>query len=107
MTMSMHQSAAPTTPVKSEPPTRSITLMGKELRVKSEERPERLAELAAYVDQTIAQVAQGKPQAPDQQLLLVALMRMAHEVWRLRDEKSELSQVLKRSTRTLLGRIPG
>ena len=90
-----------------EPPTRSIVLMGKELRVKSDERPERLHELAAYVDDTIAQVGVGKnPQTPDQQLLLVALMRMADEVYKLRDEKRELGAILKRSTRTLLGRIP-
>jgi len=92
---------------KAETPVRSIMLMGKELRVKSDEDPERLRELAAYVDDTIAQVSQGKTQAPDAHLLLVALMRVAAEVYKLRDEKKELSSILKRSTRALLGRIPG
>lgn len=107
MTMSAHAPTAPMTQAsKPEPPTRSIVLMGKELRVKSDEDPERLRELAAYVDDTIAQVSQGKSQTPDQHLMLVALLRMADEVHRLRDEKRELGVILKRSTRALLGRIP-
>ncbi|MFO0749245.1 MAG: cell division protein ZapA [Myxococcota bacterium] len=79
--------------------------MGREIRIKSDEDPERLRELAAYVDELIGSVAPGKTLVPDQQILLVAALRMADEVFRLRDEKRELSTVLKRSTRALLGRI--
>lgn len=106
MTMSSFAAPSPmsATP-KPEAPTRSIVLMGKELRVKSDEDPERLRELAAYVDDAIAQVSQGRTQPPDHHILLIALMRVADEVYKLRDEKRELGDILKRSTRALLGRI--
>lgn len=104
MTASAHQPLPP----KTEPPTRTITVLGRELRLKTDEDPQRLRELASYVDETIAAVGQGKqqPNQVDQQVLLVSLLRLANDVYKLRDEKRELTSVLKKSTRALLGRIP-
>jgi len=101
MTASAHSTMTP----KADPPTRTIMLLGREVRLKSDEDVERLHALAATVDATVAAVAQGKGQV-DQQILLVSMLRLADEVHKLRDERRELTAVLKTSTRALLGRIP-
>lgn len=85
--------------------TRVIQLMGRELRLRSDESGERLQELARYVDAKVTSITGKKPDGPDPHLLMVAALQLADEIFKLRAEQAELTAKLRSSSRSLLGRI--
>lgn len=85
--------------------TRVIQLMGRELRLRTDEPSERLQELARYVDDKVAGIIGKRPDGADPHLLMVAALQLADEIFKLRAEQAELTAKLRSSSRSLLGRI--
>ncbi len=89
--------------------TRTVTILGRELRIRSDESLERVQALARYVDAKAQEVAPaGKPgatQAAEQHVLLVTALSLADEIFKLRAEHEALLGRLRDSSRQLLGRI--
>lgn len=86
---------------------RAISMMGRELRLRSDEPAEHLQALARYVDGKVQQVSGKKPDGADPHLLMVASLQLADEVFKLRAQQAELAAKLRSTSRSLLGRIPG
>ena len=102
------RTSSPSTP-EPRTETRTVTLLGRELRIRSDEPLERVQALARYVDAKAQEVAPaakpGGTQAAEQHILLVTALRLADEVFKLRAEHEALLARLRDSSRQLLGRI--
>lgn len=85
--------------------TRVIQLMGRELRIRSDEAAEHLQALGRYVDDKVCQIAGKKPDGADPHLLMIAALQLADEIFKLRAQQAELTAKLRSSSRSLLGRI--
>jgi len=85
--------------------TRVIQLMGRELRLRTDQSGERLQELARYVDDKVTLILGKRPDGADPHLLMVAALQLADEIFKLRAEQAELTEKLRSSSRSLLGRI--
>jgi cell division protein ZapA (FtsZ GTPase activity inhibitor) len=85
--------------------SRSLVILGRELRLRSEESPEHLDALAQYVETCATEIARGKSSPLDVQVLLATALQLADEVFKLKREQSELLDKLRSSSRTLLGRL--
>ena len=85
--------------------TRVIQLMGRELRIRSDEAAEHLQALGRYVDDKVCLIAGKKPDGADPHLLMIAALQLADEIFKLRAQQAELTAKLRSSSRTLLGRI--
>ena len=85
--------------------TRVIQLMGRELRIRSDESAEHLQALGRYVDANIALILGKQPEGVDPHLLMVASLQLADEIFKLRAQQADLTAKLRSSSRSLLGRI--
>jgi len=87
-------------------PTVTVAILGRELRIRSDEPRAHLDALARYVDDRIAQIAgPKKAEATDPNLLLITALQLADEIFKLRNQQAELATRLRASTRSLLGRL--
>jgi len=90
----------------SSKPTVTISVLGRELRIRSDESPEHLQALARYVDDRLAQIAgPKKAEATDPNLLLITSLQLADEIFKLKHQQADLTTRLRASTRSLLGRL--
>lgn len=86
----------------------SLTISGRELRIRSDEPVAHLEALARYVDERLAQIAGPKKvEGADPNLLLITALQLADEVFKLRHQQVELAARLRQSSRSLLGRLEG
>lgn len=86
----------------------SLTISGRELRIRSDEPVAHLEALARYVDDRLAQIAGPKKvDGADPNLLLITALQLADEVFKLRHQQQELAARLRQSSRSLLGRLEG
>ncbi len=87
-------------------PTVTVAILGRELRIRSDEPRAHLDALARYVDDRIAQIAgPKKAEAADPNLLLITALQLADEIFKLKSQQAELATRLRASTRSLLGRL--
>jgi cell division protein ZapA (FtsZ GTPase activity inhibitor) len=85
---------------------RAIQILGRELRVRSEEPLEHLQSLARYVEERAMQIAHPKKlDNPDPHVLMVTAIQLADEIHKLKAQQEELLVKLRSSSRSLLGRI--
>jgi cell division protein ZapA len=84
---------------------RVIQVLGRELRIRSDEPAEHLEALGRYLDDKVTEIAGRRPDSPDANLLMVAALQLADEIFKLRAERAELTARLRSSSRSLLGRI--
>lgn len=86
----------------------SLTISGRELRIRSDEPVAHLEALARYVEDRLAQIAGPKKvEGADPNLLLITALQLADEVFKLRHQQQELAARLRQSSRSLLGRLEG
>lgn len=85
--------------------TRVIQVLGRELRIRSDEPAEHLEALARYVDAKVSEITSGRTDGGDANLLAVAALQLADEVFKLRAQHEALTAKLRSSSRSLLGRI--
>ena len=84
----------------------SLTISGREIRIRSDEPKGHLETLARYVDDRLAQLAGPKKiEGVDPNLLLITALQLADEVFKLRHQQQELAARLRNSSRSLLGRL--
>jgi len=84
-----------------------ITLMGRELRVRSDEDPAHVQAVAEYINSTIDKLSKGRSNVAPQHLLMMASMTIADELFKLRAEHERLTERIRSSSRSLLARLAG
>jgi len=82
-----------------------VTLMGREFRIRAEDDPEHLQALADYVNAKIQELGGGGSSVPSQQVLLMASLNLADELFKIRAEHTRLTERIRATSRTLLDRI--
>lgn len=86
----------------------SLTISGRELRIRSDEPVAHLEALARYVEERLVQIAGPKKvEGADPNLLLITALQLADEIFKLRHQQQELAARLRQSSRSLLGRLEG
>lgn len=85
--------------------TRVIQVMGRELRIRSDEPAEHLQALGRYVDDKVFAICGRRPDGADPNALIIASLQLADEIFKLRKQQAELAAKLRSSSRSLLGRI--
>lgn len=84
-----------------------ITLMGREFRIRTEDDPEHVQALAEYVNAKIEALTGGMGNVASQQVLLMASLNLADELFKIRAEHERLTERIRATSRTLLRRIGG
>lgn len=84
-----------------------ITLMGREFRIRTEDDPEHVQALAEYVNSKIEALTGGMGNVASQQVLLMASLNLADELFKIRAEHERLTERIRATSRTLLRRIGG
>ncbi|MBD90047.1 MAG: hypothetical protein CL940_06905 [Deltaproteobacteria bacterium] len=83
-----------------------ITVMGKQIRLRSDSDPERIQAVANYVNEKIDDLADGpKTGSAAQQVLLLAALNMADEIFEVRAQHDELRDRIREHSRSLLDRM--
>ena len=82
-----------------------IPLLGKEFRVRSEDEPEHLAEVARYVNAQFETMGASAAQTSNQSALLLASLNMASELFKERARTASLSEKLRARSKALLTRL--
>ncbi|MGM0576813.1 MAG: cell division protein ZapA [Myxococcota bacterium] len=83
----------------------TITLMGREFRIRSEADREHLEEVARYVEETIDTVARGQRHLAVQNILLLAALNLADELFSSRADHEALQDRIRASSHALLERL--
>jgi cell division protein ZapA len=84
-----------------------ITLMGREFRIRTEDDPEHVQALAEYVNGKLEELTGGMGNVVSQQVLLMATLNLADELFKIRAEHERLTERIRTTSRTLLSRIAG
>ena len=79
--------------------------MGREFRIRSDDDPARLQALADYVNAKIEALSDGRSNVASQQVLLMATLNLADELFRIKAEHERLTERIRASSRTLLSRL--
>jgi cell division protein ZapA (FtsZ GTPase activity inhibitor) len=88
-----------------EPQPVTVSVLGRDLRLRSDEPAERLTAIAASVEACATAINRGRAPTLDLQLLLATAFQLAAEVDRLRREHEALVSRMRESSRELLGRL--
>ena len=83
----------------------SVTLMGREFRIRTESDQEHIAAVADYVNEKITDLASGQSGNVSQGVLLLAALNMADEVFQARARNDEIRDRIRAQSRTLLERL--
>lgn len=87
---------------------RQIQIMGREFKIRSDSDPEYLSEVAAYVDSKIEDISTGQRHVAVQNVVLLAALNMADELFRIREAHEALRENIRAQSRELLTRMaPG
>jgi cell division protein ZapA (FtsZ GTPase activity inhibitor) len=83
-----------------------ITVMGKQIRLRSDSDPERIQAVAEYVNGKIDGIADGpKTGTAAQQVLVLAALSMADEIFEVRAQHDALRERIREHSRSLLDRM--
>jgi cell division protein ZapA (FtsZ GTPase activity inhibitor) len=85
--------------------TVTVSVLGRDLRLRSDEPQERLSAIAASVEACATAVNRGRAPTLDVQLLIATAFQLAAEVDRLQREHAALVDRMRASSRELLGRL--
>lgn len=87
--------------------THQIKLLDREFRIRSGEESSHIQKVAEYVNETIADVRGEKRHVPIQNLLLLASMSMADELFKERRRLDELRERIRSQSNSLLDQLDG
>lgn len=82
-----------------------ITLMGREFRIRSDADRGHLEAVARYVEETIDGVAEGQKHVAVQNILLLAALNLADELFTARADHEALQDRIRAQSRALLDRL--
>ena len=85
--------------------THQVMLLDREFRIRSAEDTEHIQRVAEYVNETIQDVRGAKKHVPIQNLLLLASMSMADELFKERARLEELRERIRLESRNLLAQL--
>jgi cell division protein ZapA (FtsZ GTPase activity inhibitor) len=88
-----------------EPHPVTVSVLGRDLRLRSDEPEEHLNAIAARVESCATAVNRGRAPTLDVQLLIATAFQLAAEVDRLQREHDALLARLRASSQALLGRL--
>lgn len=82
-----------------------ITVMGRTLRIRSDEEPEHVQAVATYVNEKIETLSADLSSATQQQVLLMTTLTLADELFKLRAQQAAMADKIRDTSRTLLNRL--
>ena len=83
-----------------------ITVMGKQVRLRSDSDPARIQAVAEYVNEKIETLSDGpKTGTAAQQVLLLTALNMADEIFEARAQHEALRDRIREHSRSLLDRM--
>ena len=82
-----------------------IQLMGRSLKIRSDQDPEYLTEVAGYVDEKLEGLSSGKQNMAAQNALLLTVLNVADELFQARAEHHSLKESIRAQSRNLLSRM--
>jgi len=85
--------------------THQIKLLDREFRIRSAEEAAHIQQVATYVNETIEDVRGEKKHVPIQNLLLLASMSMADELFKERRRLMELREQIRSQSKSLLDQL--
>ncbi len=82
-----------------------IQLLGRSFKIRSEQDPEYLAEVAGYIDEKLEGITKGKQGMAPQSALLLTVLNVADELFQARAEHDSLKESIRAQSRNLLSRM--
>lgn len=82
-----------------------ITLMGRELRIRSDDDVAHVRAVAEYVNAKLEALSEGRANVASQHVLLMTALNLADELFKVRAEHDRLTERIRSSSRTLLDRL--
>ena len=82
-----------------------IKLMGRCLKIRSDQDPEYLSEVAEYVDEKIEGISGGTQNMAAQNALLLTVLNVTDELFQARAEHHSLKESIRAQSRNLLSRM--
>ncbi len=82
-----------------------VELMGREFKIRSEDDVEHVQSVAQYVNDQIENMTEGDRPVAMQNVLLLASLNLADELFKLRQEHEELRDTIRTRSRELIARI--
>ena len=82
-----------------------ITLMGRTFKIRSEQDPEYLSQVADYIDEKIDGITQGQRNMAPQNALLLTVLNIADELFQAKQQHESLKENIRAQSRNLLARM--
>ncbi len=82
-----------------------ITIMGRTFKIRSDQDPEYLTEVAGYVDDKLEGLTGGKQNMAAQNALLLTVLNVADELFQARADHNSLKESIRTQSRSLLTRM--
>ena len=82
-----------------------IQLLGRSFKIRSEQDPEYLSEVAEYIDEKLEGITKGKQSMAAQNALLLTVLNVADELFQARAEHNSLKESIRAQSRNLLSRM--
>ena len=82
-----------------------IQLLGRSFKIRSEQDPEYLSEVAEYIDEKLEWITKGKQSMAAQNALLLTVLNVADELFQARAEHNSLKESIRAQSRNLLSRM--
>lgn len=86
-------------------PQHQVTVMGRQVKIRSESDQDHIEAVARYLNEKIDGIMQGQTAAPSQQVLLLAALNIADEVFSARADHDALREKIRHHSRSLLERL--
>ena len=82
-----------------------IQLLGRSFKIRSEQDPEYLSEVAEYIDEKLEGITKGKQGMAAQNALLLTVLNVADELFQSRAEHNSLKESIRVQSQNLLSRM--
>ena len=82
-----------------------IQILGRSFKIRSEQDPEYLSEVAEYIDGKLEGITKGKQNMAAQNALLLTVLNVADELFQARAEHNSLKESIRAQSRSLLSRM--
>ena len=82
-----------------------IQLLGRSFKIRSEQDPEYLSEVAEYIDGKLEGITKGKQGMAAQNALLLTVLNVADELFQSRAEHNSLKESIRVQSQNLLSRM--
>jgi cell division protein ZapA len=76
----------------------TVEIFGQEYKIRGEADPERIAEIAQYVDEKMKEVSKGAPVGSLAKIGILAALNIADELFRERAEKQKMQDGIESAT---------